>query len=152
MHQLLLPVLCRRPHPCPTSCFPAQPPLTSAYKPAPVLTARTAQQSSCRTPSRTSADRGTYTCQAVGTTGQQLPLGMNHVTCPKDNPCWLPGREVSPLRLTSPHLCQSFEVEEGHSLMQFLVLSTQTYGKGAGVRSAAHNSNKTTLGNFIVET
>lgn len=27
-------------------------------------------------------------------------LGTNHVTCPKVNPCWLPVREVSPLRLT----------------------------------------------------
>lgn len=29
-----------------------------------------------------------------------MALGMNHITCPKVNPRWLPVREVSPLCLT----------------------------------------------------
>lgn len=55
---------------------------------------------------------------------------------------------------SSPFTCNSvsFGVEGGHSLMQSLVLPTQPCSKGAGVLCAARNSNKTTLGNFIVET
>lgn len=72
-----------------------------------------------------------------------MALGMNH----------------SKFRLvtsegSSPFTCNSvsFGVEGGHSLMESLLLPTQPCGKGAGVLSAARNSNKTTLGNFIVET
>lgn len=39
-------------------------------------------------------------------------------------------------------------MDEGHSLMQSLVLPTQFYEKGAGVCSASHNGNKITLLKF----
>lgn len=39
-------------------------------------------------------------------------------------------------------------MDKGHSLMQSLVLPTQPYDKGAGVCSASHKGNKTTLLKF----